>query len=82
MSTMSRAKSERPAPGRAGGAAVAEHARQPGRYLTDGVNLYQSLGALASAMGQIVGLENCGSLDVMLLPIGELWARTARRDPR
>jgi hypothetical protein len=29
-------------------------------------------------MGQMVGLENCRSLDVMLLPIGELRSRGLR----
>jgi hypothetical protein len=58
--------------------AVSEHARQPGRYLTDGVNLYRSLGAIASGMGQMVGLENCRSLEMMLLPIGEMPARGLR----
>jgi hypothetical protein len=48
--------------------------RQPDRYLTDGVNLYRSLGALAGAMGQMVALEDCRSLNVVLLPIGQLRA--------
>ena len=56
----------------------ADHAGRTGRYLTDGVNLYRSLGILAGAMGQMVGLENCRSLDVMLLPIGELRSRGLR----
>ena len=53
-------------------------ADQPGRYLTDGVNLYRHLGAISSGMGQMVGLENCRTLDVLLLPIGELHARPLR----
>lgn len=65
---------------------VARDARDPravadedcGRYLTDGVNLYRFLGAMASGMGEMVGLENCRSLDVMLVPIGELRARRMR----
>jgi hypothetical protein len=46
--------------------------------LTDGVNLYRSLGAIAGRMGLVVGLENCRSLEVMLLPIGELRAQGLR----
>ena len=72
MSSASETKSDGRPHGYAGGGAVAKHARQPDHYLTDGVNLYRSLGALASAMGQMVGLENCRSLDVLLLPIGQL----------
>jgi hypothetical protein len=72
MSSLSRTKREIPTHGRARGAAIAEHARQADHYLTDGVNLYRSLGAIAGALGQMVGLEDCRSLDVQLLPIGEL----------
>jgi hypothetical protein len=57
---------------------VAEDAGGSGRYLTDGVNLYRFLGAIASGMGEMVGVENCRSLDVMLVPIGELRARRMR----
>lgn len=48
------------------------------RYVTDGVNLYRFLGATASGMGMMVGLEDCRSLEVVLLPIGELHARRMR----
>jgi len=51
---------------------------QPGCYLTDGINLYRHLGAMPSGMSQMVGLENGRTLDVMLLPIGELHARRLR----
>ena len=53
-------------------------ADQPGRYLTDGINLYRHVGAISKGKGQMVGLENCRTLDVMLLPIGELYARRLR----
>jgi hypothetical protein len=53
-------------------------ADQAGRYLTDGANLYRHVGAISSGMGQMVGLEDCRTLDVMLLPIGELHARRLR----
>ena len=58
--------------------ADADRAREAGRYLTDGVDLYRSLGAITSGMGEMVGLENCRSLDVVLLPIDELRARRMR----
>ena len=57
---------------------VADHAGQSSRYLTDGVNLYRFLGAVADGTDQLVALENCRSLDVMLLPIRELHARRLR----
>ena len=49
-----------------------------GSYLTDGVNLYRVLGAIPSGMGEMVGLENCRTLDVALVPVGELRARRMR----
>lgn len=57
---------------------IADHAGQTGCYLTDGVNLYRCLGAIANRMGEMVGLEDCRSLEVMLLPAGELRARRLR----
>lgn len=61
-----------------GPGAIAEHPSQSARYLTDGVDLYRCLGAMAGGMGEMIGLENCRSLDVVLLPIGELRARQLR----
>jgi hypothetical protein len=79
MSIISRrAESAPPAHRRVDAVATAKHARQTGSYLTDGVDLFRSLGAIAGGMGQMVGLENCRSLDVMLLPIGEVRARGLR----
>jgi hypothetical protein len=57
---------------------IADHTGQPGRYLTDGVALYRFLGAVTSGLGEMVGLEDCRSLDLILLPIGELHARRLR----
>jgi hypothetical protein len=57
---------------------VGDHAAQTGRYLTDGINLFRCVGMIASGMGQMVGLEDCRSLEVVLLPIGELHARRLR----
>jgi hypothetical protein len=49
-----------------------------GRYLTDGVNLYRFLGAIPGAAGVMAGIENCRSLDIMLVPIDELQERSLR----
>jgi hypothetical protein len=78
MSMLSRAGIGGPARPVADARTVADVNGQASRYLTDGVNLYRFLGAITSGMGQMIGLENCRSLDVMLLPIGELRARRLR----
>ncbi|MGO9889896.1 MAG: hypothetical protein ACLP0L_18605 [Solirubrobacteraceae bacterium] len=57
---------------------VGDHAGQIGCYLTDGVNLYRCLGAIANGMCEMVGLEDCRSLEIILLPAGELPARRLR----
>jgi hypothetical protein len=56
-------------------ATIADHTGRPGRYLTDGVDLYRFLGAVPSGMGELVGLEDCRSLEATLLPTSELHAR-------
>jgi hypothetical protein len=48
------------------------------RYLTDGVNLYRSLGVIVRDPCHVFGLENCRSLDVMLIPVEELRSRGLR----
>ncbi len=57
---------------------ITDNARTAGRYLTDGVNLYRCIGTVSSAAGQMIGLEDCHSLDVTLWPVGELCARRLR----
>jgi len=47
-------------------------------YLTDGVELYRSLGAIRLGPSQIIGLENCRSLDVVLMALEELRGRGLR----
>jgi hypothetical protein len=42
------------------------------RYLTDGVHLYRFLGPLATRAGGMIGIENCRSLDIMLVPADDL----------
>ena len=65
-------------PGLAGTGIVSDHASEASRYLTDGVNLYRYLGAIPGTMGQLIGLEECRSLDVTLWPIAELRNRQLR----
>ena len=54
-----------------------DHA-QAGDYLTDGVELYRSLGAVTPDPCQMIGLENCLSLDVVLIAVDELRRRRLR----
>lgn len=42
------------------------------RYLTDGVELYRLLGAVARGACELIGMENCRSLEIVLVPISEL----------
>jgi len=43
-----------------------------GSYFTDGTNLYRLLGPISAQHEDLVGIENCRSLDVMLMPAAEL----------
>jgi hypothetical protein len=78
MTTLFQARSGGPQKPPATGGTIADYTGRTSRYLTDGVILYRFLGAVASGMGQMVGLENCRSLDVTWLPVGELRARRLR----
>jgi len=44
----------------------------------DGINLHRCLGTLTGGIGQMVGREDCRSLEVVLLPMGDLRARRLR----
>ena len=57
---------------------IKDHAGQPSRYLTDGVNLYRYVGTIPSSMGHMIGLENCHTLDLTLWPVDELRALRLR----
>lgn len=46
-------------------------ATRRGEYLTDGHSLYYSLGAISDAPG-LAGVEDCGTLEVMLLPVEQV----------
>ncbi|MGO9973836.1 MAG: hypothetical protein ACLP01_13720 [Solirubrobacteraceae bacterium] len=41
-------------------------------YLTDGVELYRLLGRVARGACELVGMENCRSLEIVLVPITDL----------
>jgi len=57
---------------------ITDHPSKPSPYLTDGVNLYRYVGTFPSPMGDIIGLENCRSLEVTLWPIGDLRGQQLR----
>ena len=78
MSTLFRVEPSRPLRLASRTGAIADHTGQVSRYLTDGVTLYRFAGAVRSGMGEMVGLEDCRSLVVTWLPVGELRARRLR----
>ena len=75
---MSAARSSRSPDADSTAGMIADHAGRASRYLTDGVDLYRCLGGLLPGPGQFVALENCRSLEVILLPVKELHARRLR----
>jgi|SRR5450631_3513003 hypothetical protein len=52
-----------------------ERPSRPDRYLTDGVELYRLLGAVARGACELIGMENCRSLEIVLVPIAEFRDR-------
>ena len=67
-----------PAPDNADADTVVDYTGRRTRYLTDGVDLYRFVGTVAGRLGQMIGLENCRSLELMLLPVDELRQRKLR----
>jgi hypothetical protein len=59
--------------------AISERHGQVCRYLTDGVHLYRFMGSMVSRAGEMVGIENCWSLDIMLIPPRSCAAGTCVR---
>jgi hypothetical protein len=51
---------------------------ETGGYLTDGVELYRSLGPITLGPSRMIGLENCRSLEVGLVAVDELRRRRLR----
>jgi hypothetical protein len=78
MSIITRTPNSSPPQADADTATIADHAGRRGRYLTDGVDLYRYLGTVSSRSGRMVGLEDCRSLDVLLLSVRELRRRRMR----
>jgi hypothetical protein len=58
--------------------AITDREGRINRYLTDGVDLYRFMGTMVSRAGEMVGIENCSSLDIMLVPADELRRRSFR----
>ena len=53
--------------------------REAGRYLTDGTNLYRVVDALRGSRGRpVVGVEDCRSLELILLPVDAFRALRLR----
>jgi hypothetical protein len=46
-----------------------------GGFLTDGIELYRSLGAVTHGSCELIGLEDCRTLDVILVTADELRQR-------
>ena len=57
---------------------LSDHADLTGGYLTDGIELYRSLGAVTHGSCEMIGLEDCRSLDVILVTADELRQRRLR----
>jgi hypothetical protein len=69
-------KASQPAGQRAG--EMPDHDGHAGGYLTDGVELYRSLGAISVGPSRMIGLENCRSMDAVLIAVDELRRRRLR----
>jgi hypothetical protein len=75
MSILSRAYREE----RAGTAPAPQSSVPPGRYMTDGVDLYRWVGVAHTVRGRVIGLEDCMSLEVSWLPWAEIYSWRLRR---
>jgi hypothetical protein len=75
---MPAARPDRPPQGAGDNGLVADHAGRLGQYLTDGVDLYRCLGGMLGDASQLVALENCRSLEVVMVPIEELRVQRLR----
>jgi hypothetical protein len=47
-------------------------------YLTDGTRLYRCLGTVSDAGDELIGLEDCRTLSIALVPFGNLAEMTLR----
>jgi hypothetical protein len=75
---MSNARPNRFPLGAGDGGLIADHAGRLSRYLTDGVGLYRCLDGMFAGASELVVLENCLSLEIVVVPIEELHGRRVR----
>lgn len=78
MSMSFRARSGGPPHGPDNADRVFDHWEPDRPYLTDGRNLYRYVGGVPSGTGEIVALEDCQSLKIVLFDLDELRALTLR----
>jgi hypothetical protein len=50
-----------------------------GDYLTDGINLYRVVGQFDTGDGPVVGIEDCRTLDVVMLAVEDMPRPGLRR---
>lgn len=51
------------------------------RYLTDGVELYRFLGTVARGPRAMLGMENCRTFEILLVPVADLRRGRMRTVP-
>ena len=78
MSALYRAIDRGTADGLAAAGDGAGQTDEVGIYLTDEVFLYRVVDLVASGVGEMVELEDCYWLDVVLVPLRDLRARRLR----
>ncbi len=49
-----------------------ESSEDGSEYLTDGVNLYRLIGEFYGGEGPVVGIEDCRSYEVVMLPVDRM----------
>jgi hypothetical protein len=78
MATWFRTSSGDPRHSRDAAANVFDHWEPDAAYLTDGTDLYRYLGAIPSGTSELVALENCLTLKVLLFSLDEVRALKLR----
>jgi hypothetical protein len=77
MQSVDAPETRRTAEGSAPTAAVGQ-IEQAGAYLTDGVFLYRVVGLVTGVGAEMVELEDCFFLDVVVVPLADVRARRLR----
>jgi hypothetical protein len=75
---MRRNADTRPVVGRRAPAGTAPHTDHVGMYLTDEVFLYRVVDVLATGAGEMAELEDCYWLDIVRVPVSDVFARRLR----